>query len=226
MNSKPQFTVALLGYQTEPFLPQALDSIANQTFRNFDVMCIVEESTDNSLNICREWAKCHSDCEVISLPKSGSGACCRNYAIDHAKGQYLVFIDGDDWIRIDMLERLSDKLHRTGNLDILAFATVETRTDTANFESKDKISNFLAEDANDVLSGPDAIRRTARHKGTFLGYTVINVFSVDFLRKHKLYQKPGFFMEDYEQVSRAWFFAILANLHNVINSTAKYFFKK
>ena len=118
----PLFTIIVSGYQNESYLPQCLDSIASQTFGDFEAICYVEESADNSLAICQEWAKRDSRFIVATGPKSGAVATTRNYGIDHAKGEYLVVVDGDDWIDKEMLEQLAAKLKETGPLDILAFA--------------------------------------------------------------------------------------------------------
>ncbi len=208
MNDIPLFTVALVGCQTEPYLPKALDSIARQSFRDFDVLCVVEDSSDDSLRICQNWAQKHKNSVVVSLPRSGSASCSRNYAIDHAKGSYLVFIDGDDWIRRDMLERLAGQLAKKGDLDILAFAGIKTWDEDVDFfKCKNRISNLLAKDANEVFSGQDAIRRWGQKKSIFRGETFLNVFRTAFLRDNCLYQKKGLFMEDFVHVNCAWFLA-------------------
>ena len=87
MNDRPRFTIVLAGYQTEPYLQKALDSVANQTFRDFEVICYVEECTDRSLEICRAMAERDPRFEVATGPKSGSGGATRNYGIDHASGK-------------------------------------------------------------------------------------------------------------------------------------------
>ena len=122
MNEMPLFTIILSGYQTEPYLQKALDSIENQTFRDFEAICYVEECTDRSLEMCRAMAERDPRFKVATGPKSGSGGPSRNYGMDHASGEYVVFVDGDDWILDNMLEKLAHKLAQTGPLDILAFA--------------------------------------------------------------------------------------------------------
>lgn len=204
---KPRFTVALLGYQSEPYLAKAISSIRSQTLRDFDVMCIVEKSTDASLDICQNWAGEDSSVLVVSLPKSGSGSCSRNYAIEHARGEYLVFIDGDDWVVDDMLEQLNRKLGETGDVDIVAFAAVTTQQDHVDIGQSPFVTNFTPSDCSSTFTGQEAIRKTRKNGGRFYGYTPINIYRTQFLRSRQLLQKPGVIFEDAEWMTRTWYFA-------------------
>ena len=204
LNHTPLFTVALAGYQTEPYLQKALDSIANQTFRDFEVICYVEECTDRSLEICRAMAERDSRFKVATGPKSGSGGPSRNYGMDHASGEYIVFVDGDDWILDNMLEKLAQKLAQTGPLDILAFACVITQNENFDPVNAPKHTNFSVQDSGIVFSGPDAIRRSGRNGGRFFAYSILNVYRTAFLQENHLHQPKGI-LEDYAWMPRVWY---------------------
>ena len=210
MDMQPLFTIVIACYQTAPYLPKALNSIANQTFSDFEAICYVEDSTDDSLAICQEMASRNSRFKVVSAPKSGAVSSTRNFGITHAKGEYLVVIDGDDWIEDDMLESLVYKLRQTGPIDVLAFAIAVRTNDGNTFEHRIIRSNFRNEDEVDgVFSGMDAIRRASRKHGnaTFYAYTWANIYRKAFLIDNKLFQKKGMLMEDYEWTPRVWFLA-------------------
>ena len=207
MNDTPLFTVVLSGYQTEPYLQKALDSVADQTFRDFEAICYVEESTDRSLEICRAMADRDPRFKVATGPKSGAVATTRNYGIDHASGQYLAALDGDDWLAPDMLEKLAEKLKQTGPVDVLSFAAVTTESDDVDWETAGGISNFKPADERDVFTGLEAIRRTGRNGGSIHNYTPLSIYRTEFLREHRLYQSDGLRMEDFEWTPRVWFFA-------------------
>ena len=70
MPKMPLFTIVVSGYQNEPYLPKCLEAIASQTFGDFEAICYVEESADNSLAICREWAERDPRFVVAASPKS------------------------------------------------------------------------------------------------------------------------------------------------------------
>lgn len=90
-------------YNVENYLRQCLDSILNQTYTDFEVICVNDGSTDNSLNILNEYAKKDSRIKVISQKNKGlSGA--RNTGLKFAGGGYVCFVDSDDYVKETYLE--------------------------------------------------------------------------------------------------------------------------
>ncbi|MBE6373974.1 MAG: glycosyltransferase [Lentisphaerae bacterium] len=207
MDQSPSFTIVLSGYQTEPYLPQALDSVSNQTFRDFEAICYVEESTDRSLEICQEHARKDSRFKVVSAPKSGAVATTRNYAIDHAAGKYLVVLDGDDWLSVHLLEKLHRKLSECGDLDVIAFNALTIPDGVADLNHGQQLTNFRPKDAEGVFTGEEAIRRVGRNGGQIRSYTWLNAYRTAYLRENRFYQTDGRVMEDFEWLPRVWFSA-------------------
>ena len=203
--SAPRFTVIVAGYQTEPYLVKALDSVKRQSFTDFEAICYVEESADDSLAVCRDFIADDPRFKVATGPRSGAVATTRNYGIDHATGEYLVVLDGDDWLVPGMLEKLDAKLRREGGADVLSFAAVTTEDEDAELENAPRLTNFRAADAQGVFAGTEAIRRAGKRGGEFRNYTWLSVYRVDFLRRHRLYQSDGLMMEDFEHTPRVWF---------------------
>lgn len=207
MNASPKFTVVLSGFQTAPYLPKSIDSIKRQTFSDFEAILYVEESTDDSLAICRAQTANDPRFKVVSAPKSGAVATTRNYGIDHAAGEYLVVLDGDDWITPDMLEKLAAKLESTGTVDVLAFAAISTETEDVNVKGAPRLTNFRPSDTNGVFSGIDAIRRAGRNGGQMRNFTWLNAYRTAFLRESGIRQTDGVLMEDMESTPKIWFAA-------------------
>ena len=207
MKDAPLFTVVIAGYRTEPWLPRALASVRNQTFADFEAICYVEESPDKSLEICRAAAAEDSRFRVATGPVSGGVSSTRNYGIEHGRGKYLAVLDGDDWLADDMLEKLAEKLAATGPVDILSFAAVTTGSDTVDMERAERLTNFRAEDAAEVFSGLEAIRRTGRNGGKICNYTWLSVYRREFLLDRMIRQTPGRLMEDFESTPRMWYCA-------------------
>jgi len=92
-------------YNVEDYLRQCLDSIINQTLEEIEIICINDGSTDNSLQILEEYAKKDNRIIIINQKNSGSGV-ARNIGIKHVKGEYIGFVDSDDYIDITMFEKL------------------------------------------------------------------------------------------------------------------------
>ncbi len=92
-------------YNTEPFLPRCLDSIIGQTYRNLQIILVDDGSRDRCGKICDEYARKDERVEVIHQQNSGV-VTARNAGLSLAKGDYLAFVDSDDWIEPDMYEKL------------------------------------------------------------------------------------------------------------------------
>ena len=114
-----KFSIIIPVYNVEKFLPECLDSIIAQTFSDFEVICMNDGSTDNSLEILQKYANKDSRFKVISQENQGQGI-ARNKAIDIAQGRYLLFVDPDDFIEPNTLEKIYEKFQQT-DVDIIQF---------------------------------------------------------------------------------------------------------
>lgn len=97
-------------YNVEKYLPQCVDSILAQTYTNFEAILVNDGSPDNSGAICEEYAKKDSRIRVIHQKNAGVSA-ARNNGIEQAKGEWISFIDSDDYVDWDYLENF----HLKGN---------------------------------------------------------------------------------------------------------------
>lgn len=90
-------------YNVEKYLDQCLESVVFQSYTDFECILVNDGSTDNSGNICDKWAKKDNRFRVLNQDNQGV-SCARNNGIDNANGEYIVFIDSDDWVDTDYLE--------------------------------------------------------------------------------------------------------------------------
>ena len=119
-NSKnPQFSIILPVYNVAPYLEQCLNSIVNQTLKEIEIICIDDGSTDNSLEILKRYAEKDKRFIVISQDNQGPGI-ARNNALKIARGDYIVFVDPDDWIENNALEELY-KAFKTTKSEVIEF---------------------------------------------------------------------------------------------------------
>lgn len=102
MENKPFFTIGIPVYNTEKWIGECLDSILSQDFTDFEIICVDDGSTDNSLRILNEYAEKDARIKVLSRANDGA-ASARNYAITSAKGMYVNFLDSDDYMCKDAL---------------------------------------------------------------------------------------------------------------------------
>ena len=92
-------------YNTEKYLNRCIETVVNQTYSNLEIILINDGSTDNSKEICEEW--CKKDNRIIFINKDNTGVSdTRNKGLEIAKGEYISFIDSDDYIELNFYEKL------------------------------------------------------------------------------------------------------------------------
>ena len=92
-------------YNTADYLKQCLDSLIRQTDSNIEILCVDDCSTDNSLEILRSYAACDNRIKLFRTEKNSGPAVARNIAIDNATGELTAFVDSDDWLSDDAIEK-------------------------------------------------------------------------------------------------------------------------
>ena len=101
----PKVSIIVPVYNVEKYLRKCIDSLINQTLNDIEIICINDGSTDKSLKILKEYK--NKDSRIILLNQENSGqSVARNRGIEIAKGEYLGFVDPDDWIDLDYYEKL------------------------------------------------------------------------------------------------------------------------
>lgn len=113
-------TIIVPVFNVENYLRQALDSLINQTLSDIEIICVNDGSTDNSLSILEEYAASDSRFKIINQENQGQGT-ARNNAIKYANGEYLAFVDPDDWVELNAFEKMYNKAKKF-NADLIEFS--------------------------------------------------------------------------------------------------------
>lgn len=113
----PKVSVIMPVYNLERYLGKSLDSVVNQTFKDIEIICINDGSTDNSLAIIEDYARNDARIQVINQQNQGVSF-SRNKGIDCASGDYIMFLDGDDTYDLTLCEKVVQKIC-TENPDIV-----------------------------------------------------------------------------------------------------------
>ena len=182
MNEKPpKISVIIPVYNVEKYLRECLDSVVNQTFRNLEILCINDGSTDGSPAILDEYARKDDRIRIINQENRGlAGA--RNTGLKYFTGEYLIFLDSDDYWELETCEKLLKKAESTG-ADMVQF----------RYDSFGESTFYKPEmvEVGDVSSPVDKIR---------MNHLVPNVwlylFRGDFLRENSLRFHEKWFFED------------------------------
>ena len=109
-------------YNTKKYLEQCVFSIVEQTYQNIEILLVDDGSTDGTSDLCDEIAKKDSRVRVIHKTNGGA-ATARNLGIDEATGEYVMFVDSDDWLDTDAVENLVEHADKN-NTDVIRFSYV------------------------------------------------------------------------------------------------------
>ncbi|MBR5575194.1 MAG: glycosyltransferase family 2 protein [Alphaproteobacteria bacterium] len=100
-------------YNVAQYLPRCLMSLTNQSLTDMEIICIDDKSTDNTLDVLRDWEKGDLRIRVIENDENMGVGFTRNRGIDLAKGEFVGFVDPDDWIDTDFYKKLIDVAEKT-----------------------------------------------------------------------------------------------------------------
>ena len=131
-----KLSIVIPVYNVEYYIAQCLESILNQSFKDLEIICVNDGSTDNSLSVLQDYKAKDDRIIIIDQKNEGSGV-ARNAGLSIAKGEYVYFVDGDDWLEDNALEKAvlkSDEL----NTDILIFGGL------SYYEGKGKNGGYSA----------------------------------------------------------------------------------
>lgn len=189
-----KFSIIVPVYNVEPYLRQCLESIVNQTDSDYEVIVVDDGSTDQCGMICNQYQSKYKQLKVIHQENQGlSGA--RNTGLKYAKGEWIAFIDSDDWVEENYVEILKNEINRN-HVDMLSF-------NAKKIEDKEE-SLMLFSPENLEFSFQDEHKRH-----NFLLYTVLQykigweactrVYKKEVIDKYNLQFEPTklVFAEDY-----------------------------
>lgn len=161
MDTQPLISVIVPIYKVEEYLNQCIDSIASQNYHNLEIILVDDGSPDNCPKICDEWADNDSRIKVLHIQNGGAGR-ARNIGLSNAQGEWVAFVDGDDYIHSDMIRHLYELID---GADLSECCIVNTFSDIASFSEEDEdVVMCNAEEALDYLIDDSIFRQTPPNK--------------------------------------------------------------
>ena len=144
MSYEKLISVIIPVYGVEKYISQCLNSVINQSYRNLEIIVINDGTKDRSAEIAKEYAK--RDCRIKVYDYANGGlSVARNRGLELAKGDYISFVDSDDWLHPDFYKKLAEALE-TNNADIAKCSIIDTDTVTEKIigfqKSKTEEANF------------------------------------------------------------------------------------
>ncbi len=107
---RTKISVIIPIYNVEQYLAKCLDSVINQTYKNLEIICVNDCSPDNSAKILEEYSKKDDRIKIINRKENGGLSAARNSGMEIMTGEYVYFLDSDDWIDNNYIEELVSKM--------------------------------------------------------------------------------------------------------------------
>ncbi|MBR6403094.1 MAG: glycosyltransferase [Eubacterium sp.] len=150
----PKVSVLIPAYNVEKYIEECLDSVLNQTMQDFEIVCVDDCSTDETLRILREYGERDDRIHVYIHDKNEGQSAGRNLALSKAVGEYVYMLDADDKLVPEALEELCNAASED-NLDLIGFET-RNFADEEMFENNARIKTITYRDT-EVLNGREAL---------------------------------------------------------------------
>lgn len=177
---QPKISVIIPCYNTAKYLKRCLESLIKQTLKEIEIICINDGSTDNSIEILKEYAILDNRIKILTQDNQGQSV-ARNKGLDIATGEYIGFVDSDDWIDLNYYEELyntAQKYH--SDVVMCNFVCIKNDKIKTNSVARNKVYTSFKDKMNILPNGTccDKIFRTEIIKAKKI-YFPINIFYED-----------------------------------------------
>lgn len=197
MNNHPLISIVMPMYNVEHFISKAIESIINQTFTNWELIIVNDGSTDNSRNISQQYSLKDSRIKIVDKENGGLSD-ARNFGAQKAIGDYIHFIDSDDWIETDCYEKLLPLFSK--HLDFIIFGYFVDQENSKQDLIRQEIKECLNFDFSQAHIEIDKIIASLL---PYIDFAWNKLYRKDFLQKNNLTFCKGLSrVEDCEFMSR------------------------
>ncbi|MBP3463610.1 MAG: glycosyltransferase [Clostridia bacterium] len=185
-----KFSIIVPVYNVEKYLSKCLDSVINQTNQDFEVIVVNDGSPDNSQKIIYEYVEKYPDKIKGFIKENGGLSDARNYGIARASGEYIIFLDSDDYIDEHLLEKLDEKIKEDSNLDIIGYNLVDVNE---NLE----ILNITKKGKSNILTGEEAMSFLVSEVKVCFDPACGYAYRLNYWKDNKFEFKKGIYHEDF-----------------------------
>ncbi len=154
-----EFSIIVPVYNVEKEIRKCLDSIKNQTYGDFEVLCVDDCGKDSSMDIVREYAQKDNRFKILTHEHNRGVSAARNTGLDNASGEYTMFVDSDDWLETNALEVIKDNFDKSKS-EVIVFNIYNCYpdgkkeiNDTTNFKKSNQTQVLLTENNLNTFIG-------------------------------------------------------------------------
>lgn len=173
-------------YNTEKYLSKCIDSIINQTYKEIEIILVDDGSQDRSLEIIKEYQRIDSRIKFTKNKSKGVSS-CRNTGLEIAKGDFVLFVDSDDWVDLNLISDCIGVIQENSDLDCVLFSYVKEYPDRSYarhffdksifFDSKNDVNNKIYRRlfglTNNELNHPESLEYMSTCWGKFYKRTIL-----------------------------------------------------
>lgn len=116
---KPKISIIVSVYNIEEYIAECIESLIKQTYKNIEIICVDDFSSDNSYEILKKYEQEYSNIKLVRHPANKGSSCARNTGLEIATGKYIYFIDGDDFIEKNLLLEMVQLIEKNNNTVIV-----------------------------------------------------------------------------------------------------------
>lgn len=186
---QPLVSVIIPAYNNERFLRDCIESVLRQTYDKYEVIIVNDQSTDDTLYLARQYQLKYDFIKVIDNPQNMGQGYCRNHALLHTEGEYILFLDSDDFLEPVALEVAVNRIQDDkSDLVVFDWKYYKTNTRTYIYNSKDRFFS------KKVLLGDDCLELLQTRNY----FTVNKLYSRNFLINNNIKYGEGYIYEDIE----------------------------
>lgn len=199
MGDKIKFSIVVPVYNVEEYLSECVESLIRQTYEAYEIILVDDGSTDRSGSICDTYAKQNQNIKVYHK-KNGGLSDARNYGVEYATGDYMIFVDSDDYIDLNTLQIYYKNCIRNDNPDILI--------DQSNYTfygdkvESDNYYNYLTFGRK---TGKEAFKELA--SGGPLWSPCSKCYKIDFWKRNNFQFRKGIYAEDLDLIYKVIYLA-------------------
>lgn len=144
--NKYKLSIIAAVYNLEEYLPRCLDALVNQTLQEIEILCVDDGSTDSAPQIIDEYAKKYPDKVKAFHKPNGGEFTTRNYGLERATGEYVTFVDTDDWVEPNWAEKLYNAAkENNADMAVCAFERIDLNTNKVVSTNMTNFGNAVKE---------------------------------------------------------------------------------
>lgn len=197
----PKVSVIIPIYNVEQYIRQALVSVVNQTLEEIEIICVNDCTPDNSMRIVEEFAQNDKRFVVIKQETNQGQGVARNCALDIARGDYIMFLDPDDWYELDACEKAYNQI--SINQNEMVFFNLYSIKEHRGKLGERKLNTSRLKPFEEVKNNPHINLRELKTNWILGGWTWVQIYSREFLNNYQIRYTDHRYAEDLNFITKA-----------------------